>query len=75
VIVIKAQRYRNQESNRKEALIRLQRFIKSAAVIYRKRKPTKPTQGSQKRRLDRKNKRGKVKSLRGKVTLEELKIE
>jgi len=46
VIVIKAQQYRSQEGNRKEALIRLQRFIKSAAVIHKKRRPTKPTRSS-----------------------------
>jgi len=70
VIVIKAQQYRSQESNREEALIRLQRFIKSAAVIHKKRKPTKPTQSSHKRRLDQKTKRGKIKALRKKLKIE-----
>jgi ribosome-associated protein len=67
VIVIKAQQYRSQESNRQEALIRLQRFIKSAAVIHKKRRLTKPTRISDKRRLDQKDRRGKVKALRRKV--------
>ena len=67
VIVIKAQRYRSQESNKQEALIRLQRFIKSTMVIHKKRRLTKPTQSSHNKRLDRKTKRGKVKALRGKV--------
>jgi len=68
VIVIKAQQYRSQEGNRKEALIRLQRFIKSAAVIHKKRRPTKPTRSSNKRRLEQKTKRGRVKALREKVS-------
>ena len=68
VIVIKAQQYRSRENNREEALIRLQEFIKSVAVIHKKRRPTKPTRSSHKRRLDRKTKRGKVKALREKVT-------
>ena len=72
VIVIKAQQYRSQESNREEALIRLQRFIKNAAVIHKKRRPTKPTRSSHKRRLDRKTKRGRVKALREKVSTEKI---
>lgn len=69
VIVIKAQQYRSRESNREEALIRLQEFIKSAVVIHKKRRPTKPTRSSHKKRLDQKTKRGKVKALREKVTI------
>jgi len=72
VIVIKAQQYRSQEGNRKEALIRLQRFIKSAAVIHKKRRPTKPTRSSNKRRLEQKTKRGRVKALREKVSTEKI---
>ena len=70
VIVIKAQRYRSQDKNREEALKRLQELIKSVAFLPQKRKPTKPTFHSQKNRLDRKTKRGQVKTMRGKVTLE-----
>jgi len=72
VIVIKAQQYRSQEGNRKEALIRLQRFIKSAAVIHKKRRPTKPTRSSNKKRLEQKTKRGRVKALREKVSTEKI---
>ncbi|MBW1718830.1 MAG: aminoacyl-tRNA hydrolase [Deltaproteobacteria bacterium] len=67
VIVIKAQQYRSHEANREEALIRLQKFIKSVAVIHKKRRPTKPTRSSNKKRLDQKTKRGKVKASRKKV--------
>ncbi|MBD3880430.1 aminoacyl-tRNA hydrolase [Phormidium tenue FACHB-886] len=68
VIVIKAQEHRSQEQNREEALQRLQDLIKRAVVIPKYRKPSKPTRGSQKRRLDSKSKRSQIKSTRGKVT-------
>ncbi|MEB3336691.1 MAG: alternative ribosome rescue aminoacyl-tRNA hydrolase ArfB [Leptolyngbyaceae bacterium] len=68
VVVIKAQEHRSQEQNRTEALQRLQDLIKSALVIPKPRKPSKPTRGSQKRRLDSKSQRSQIKARRGKVT-------
>lgn len=68
VIVIKAQQYRSQEKNRQDALDRLQELIRSAGVVKKKRKPTKPSKGSQQKRLDSKTRRGKVKETRGKVS-------
>lgn len=70
IIVIKAQKFRTQDKNRDDALTRLQELIRSVAVTQKKRRATKPTKGSQKRRLDSKNKRGKTKQLRGKVSYE-----
>ena len=67
VIVIKAQQFRSQEKNREEALSRLQALIKSAAITQKKRRPTKPTRGSQKRRMETKTKHGRLKTLRGKI--------
>lgn len=67
VVVIKAQQHRSQEKNREEALRRLQELIKSIAVSPKKRKPTKPTQSSQRKRLDSKTRRGAVKLSRAKV--------
>jgi ribosome-associated protein len=67
VLVIKAQRFRSQDKNRADALERLQAIIRGAGVCEKKRRPTRPTRGSQKRRMDRKTQRGKVKNLRGKV--------
>lgn len=67
VVVIKAQEHRSQEQNREEALQRLKEIIKNAVIIPQKRKPTKPTRGSQKRRLDSKSKRGEIKSMRRQV--------
>jgi len=68
VIVLKVQEHRSQERNRETAMARLCALIKSVTVTPRRRRATRPTSGSKKRRLDGKSKRGKIKSLRGKVT-------
>ncbi len=67
VIIIKAQKYRTQEKNREDALERLRDIIKVVTIIQKIRRPTKPSRGSQKRRLDGKAKRGKTKALRGRI--------
>jgi ribosome-associated protein len=67
IIIIKAQRFRSQEKNRDDALERLRELIKSVAVTQKIRRPTKPTPGSEQRRLKQKERRGKTKTLRGKV--------
>jgi len=67
VVIIKAQRFRTQDQNRDDALARLQALVDAAAVIPRIRRATKPTKGSQRRRVDSKVKRGQIKSTRGKV--------
>jgi ribosome-associated protein len=68
VIIIKAQRQRSQEQNREDALQRLRGLILSAAAVRRKRRSTRPTPGSQQRRLNRKVMRGRLKATRGRVT-------
>ncbi len=65
VITIKAQQYRSQEQNRADALTRLRALIQSIAIPRKKRRATKPTKGSQRRRLESKTKRGRLKALRG----------
>lgn len=67
VVIIKAQSYRTQEKNKEEALQRLKEIIVNAVKIPKARKATKPTRGSQKRRVDSKVKRGGTKKLRGRV--------
>ncbi|MGM0700802.1 MAG: alternative ribosome rescue aminoacyl-tRNA hydrolase ArfB [Pseudomonadota bacterium] len=67
VVVIKAQRFRTLEQNRDDALMRLRELIREAIRQRKVRKPTKPTKGSQRRRLDKKTHKGKTKALRGKV--------
>lgn len=65
VITIKAQQYRSQTQNRAEALTRLHALIQRVAIPRKTRKATKPTPGSQQRRLESKTKRGRLKVLRG----------
>lgn len=67
VIVIKAQRHRSLELNRAEALTRLAALIARAATVPRTRKPTRPTKASQRKRVDSKTQRGRLKALRGSV--------
>ena len=42
-------------------------LIEAAGTVHRTRKATKPTRGSQRRRVDSKVKRGQVKATRGRV--------
>lgn len=67
VIVIKAQRFRTQEKNREDAVQRLQALIRKSAITQKARRATKPTRSSQKKRMDSKTKRGRLKALRGKI--------
>lgn len=67
VVIIKAQQYRTQEQNRTDALERLAELIRSAGKTEKARRPTKPTLGSKKRRLEGKTKRGAIKAGRGKI--------
>jgi ribosome-associated protein len=68
IIIIKAQQFRSQEKNKADALNRLQELIRVAIVVAKKRKPSKQSRASIRRRLDSKNKRGQLKTLRKKVT-------
>ncbi|MEI7707397.1 MAG: alternative ribosome rescue aminoacyl-tRNA hydrolase ArfB [Chlorobium sp.] len=67
VLVIKAQRFRSREKNREDALQRLQMILGSVAEGPKKRKSTKPTFSSKVKRLEKKEKRSDVKSLRGRI--------
>jgi len=71
IIIIKAQQFRTQEKNRDAALQRLAELIRGAAVIKKKRRPTRPTKSSQQKRMNSKTKRGRTKDLRRKVDYEE----
>ncbi|MFT5706644.1 MAG: ribosome-associated protein [Oceanospirillaceae bacterium] len=69
VIIIKSQQFRTQLQNKEAALERLKELIISATAIQKARRATKPTKGSQRRRVDSKTKRGASKVLRKKVDL------
>jgi len=64
VLVIRAERFRTQERNREDARQRLVELVRRAAVVPKRRIPTKPTRASKERRREAKAKRSRVKSLR-----------
>lgn len=66
-VLILSQETRSQARNRELARERLADLIRQALVAPKRRIATRPTLGSQRRRLKAKSVRGEVKSLRGKV--------
>lgn len=67
-IAIAASEYRSQYRNRVAARERLTAILRDAvAPPAPQRRPTRPTRGSQRRRLEAKKQRGQTKSLRGRV--------
>jgi ribosome-associated protein len=68
VVVIKAQRHRSQELNRRDAIDRLNALVARAAEVLPERKPTRPTRASRRRRLEGKSIRAEVKAGRAKVS-------
>jgi ribosome-associated protein len=66
-ILIVARTQRTQEGNRREALARLQALIAQARIVPKKRRPTRPTRGSQERRLESKKTHQQHKQRRGRV--------
>ena len=62
VVVIKAQDSRSLERNRADAVARLIELVQAAAHVPKARRATKPTYGSQQRRLEGKSKRSTVKA-------------
>jgi ribosome-associated protein len=67
VIIIKAQRFRSQEKNGRDAIERLLELIRNATQRHRKRIPTRPSKAAKEKRLATKSKRSQTKQLRGKV--------
>jgi ribosome-associated protein len=65
VIVIHAQRFRTQERNRADAIERLVELLREAMTRPAPRRPTRPTLGSKKRRLEGKKRRADIKAKRG----------
>ena len=66
ILIIKAQRFRTQEKNRKDALDRLKELILKAIIKPKKRVKTKPSIAAKKKRLENKKKRGDLKENRKK---------
>jgi ribosome-associated protein len=70
-IVIRAEETRSQQRNRELARERLAEMIRAALVAPKRRVPTRPTAGSQRRRLEGKAVRAEVKAGRSRPTEEE----
>ena len=66
-LIIFVQETRSQARNREIAEVRLRELILKALETPKRRIKTRPTLGSQRRRIAAKKQRGEVKSLRGKV--------
>jgi ribosome-associated protein len=68
VVVLTAQRFRDQPRNREDALERLLALIRQAAEVPRRRRATRPTLASKVRRLEGKARRSGVKAARSRPT-------
>jgi ribosome-associated protein len=67
-VVVTASEHRSQHRNRVAARERLAELLRTAlAPPPPPRRPTRPTKGSQRRRLEAKRQRGETKALRGRV--------
>jgi ribosome-associated protein len=64
VVVIFAQRFRSQDRNREDARERLAALLTQAQKRPVVRRPTRPTQASNEKRLESKGRRGQTKSFR-----------
>jgi ribosome-associated protein len=67
VLVIRAERFRDQEKNRADARARLAAIVGAAGVPKKKRRPTRVPKSSKAKRRDDKKRRGQVKHGRGRV--------
>jgi ribosome-associated protein len=66
-LLINARNHRTQEGNRREALARLDELVARAFTEPKTRRATKPTYGSQQRRMEHKTQRKRLKRLRSSV--------
>ncbi len=66
ILTLDCREHRSLERNKQAGLQRLADLIRQALVVPKKRKATKPTRGSQKRRLESKKKRSQTKTTRSK---------
>jgi ribosome-associated protein len=71
VLVIKAQQYRTQEANKRDAIARLHAIVEAARHVQPIRYATRPTLAARKRRVAGKMQRSIVKRGRGRVLGEE----
>ena len=69
ILVIKAERHRTREQNRRDAINRLADLIVAASKVPKYRVKSKPTAVSRLKRLEAKQRRGKLKRQRGRVSV------
>lgn len=67
ILIIRADRFRTQAANRKDALKRFVNLIRRASQAPRRRKRTRPTRAAKERRLEAKRLRAQTKRLRQRV--------
>lgn len=65
VLVIQANRFRDQAKNRDDARARLAELIRAAMHVPKRRIATKPTRASKERRIESKKSRATIKQTRG----------
>ena len=65
VLVIQANRFRDQAKNRDDARARLAELIRAATHVPKRRIATKPTRASKERRIESKKNRATIKKSRG----------
>lgn len=65
VLVIQANRFRDQAKNRDDARARLAEVVRAAQHVAKKRVATKPTRASKERRIGAKKQRASIKQGRG----------
>lgn len=65
-VVLASQSFRDQDQNRQDCIGKLESMIEEVWQPPKKRRPTKPTKGSQERRLAAKNQRSQLKKERQK---------
>ena len=70
-VIIQVDQHRSQLRNREVALERMAELVRKATLRPKKRIPTRPTLGSKRRRMDAKTRRGSVKTMRGRPTVED----
>ena len=66
-LVLHARRFRSQERNRADALDRLLALLRQAATPPTPRRPTRPSAGAKRRRLETKRRRSRLKRTRDKL--------
>jgi len=71
IVVLEAQEHRSQEANRRAAIGRLDRLFAAALVAPKARRATRPTKGSQARRLQSKKVESGHKRNRGRIRVDD----